>query len=229
MSRPESGPPRRPRRCSTTRAAAAAAAAAPAALLCVSGSHGARRLPGAGRVLGTSFDLLRAGAEQRAAGAWGEGGEGVELWAVENPLAAPTAERLERKLAAGAQAVITQPPLLPGRFARWWADAERRGLTEAAPLLVGLPMITSARNFRFWLGLTDAADAEAEAEAAELLGELEAAAAEGEAVLRARCREHTLQTLAEVRRLPGLGGLHIMPVTPRGYEDLAWLLAGGHL
>ena len=41
----------------------------------------------------------------------------------------------------------------------------------------------------------------------------------------------TLQAdlIAEVRRLPGLGGLHIMPVTPQGYEDLAWLLAGGHL
>jgi 5,10-methylenetetrahydrofolate reductase len=42
----------------------------------------------------------------------------VQLWATENPLV-NSVDSLERKLDAGAEAIITQPPLLPDAFDKW--------------------------------------------------------------------------------------------------------------
>lgn len=45
---------------------------------------------------------------------------GVQLWATENPLV-NSVDSFERKLDAGAEAIITQPPLLPDAFEKWYA------------------------------------------------------------------------------------------------------------
>lgn len=48
----------------------------------------------------------------------------LALWCVDNPLLQNGA-RLEAKAEAGAQVVLTQPPLLWAAFERWAADVQR--------------------------------------------------------------------------------------------------------
>lgn len=43
----------------------------------------------------------------------------------------------------GATTILTQPPFDWDAFTRWLDDARRRGLTERAQLVIGLPMISS--------------------------------------------------------------------------------------
>ena len=59
-------------------------------------------------------------------------------------------------MAAGAQVILTQPPLDWPAFERWMEDARRRGLHTAARLLVGFPCLSSAANTSFWLALCNA-------------------------------------------------------------------------
>ena len=151
------------------------------ALLFVSGSHPARRLPGAGRYahacmrpacslerasppsptahmppcarliaesqcaspslccstprhamhcrcrwLQDSFDLLLLASAMREEGYLPAS---VSLWAVENPMLAPV-ERLRQKVDAGAEVVVTQPPLLLDRVQRWAEEADRQLLSR---------------------------------------------------------------------------------------------------
>lgn len=60
------------------------------------------------------------------------------------------------QVAAGANVILTQPPLDWPAFESWMADARRRGLHEAARLLVGFPCLSSAANCGFWLALCNA-------------------------------------------------------------------------
>eukprot|EP00850_Spirogloea_muscicola_P012834 SM000084S23170 [mRNA] locus=s84:530220:532782:- [translate_table: standard] len=210
-------------------AAAAASDAAAGALLLVSGGHPVRRLPLARHLLpADSLALLREGHRLRRDGL---------LPPVENPLAAGSLDRLQRKcgtpaalhqIAAGAEGFILQPALLPARFCKWWQAAESKGLLDAARPIVGVPLISSARNFEFWLSLTDARGEEAES----LLAECRCA--EAQAV---RCDEAFAElrerwfcdALRFVQDLPGAVGLHLMPVSVRGWRDFARYTAKGLL
>ncbi len=49
----------------------------------------------------------------------------LALWCVDNPLVQSDASRLEVKADAGAQVVLTQPPLLWDSFMRWADDVQR--------------------------------------------------------------------------------------------------------
>lgn len=60
------------------------------------------------------------------------------------------------QVAAGAQVILTQPPLDWPAFERWMDDARRRGLHEAARLLIGFPCLSSSSNCGFWLALCNA-------------------------------------------------------------------------
>jgi 5,10-methylenetetrahydrofolate reductase len=60
------------------------------------------------------------------------------------------------QVAAGAQVILTQPPLDWPAFERWIEDARQRGLHEAARLLIGFPCLSSASNCGFWLALCGA-------------------------------------------------------------------------
>eukprot|EP00850_Spirogloea_muscicola_P023156 SM000333S12558 [mRNA] locus=s333:62513:64109:+ [translate_table: standard] len=120
------GPRQLRRQMEAAGAAAAASDAAPAALLLVSGAlgmvqagHPVRRLPLARNLLpADSLALLREGHRLRRDGL---------LPPVENPLAAGSLDRLQRKIAAGAEGFILQPALLPARFSKWWHAAESKG------------------------------------------------------------------------------------------------------
>jgi len=127
------------------------------ALLCVSGSHPLRRVPLIQSLLPSSQDTLRTAANLRSAG---ELPASLSLWAVANPLIETDASRLEQKMEAGAEVVVTQPPLDWPSFERWVTDADRRGLlgSDGCGLVVGVPMLSSAGNVAFWAQLCDAAD-----------------------------------------------------------------------
>ena len=117
--------------------ASCSAAHAAGALFCVSGSHPFRSLPGASRcaarlgalehrshlathtspaarrLLTDSFGLLEAARQLRDGGAIPAH---VGLWAAENPVLERSAARLQAKVEAGAERVLTQPPLAWERF-----------------------------------------------------------------------------------------------------------------
>lgn len=57
------------------------------------------------------------------------------------------------QVAAGAEVILTQPPLDWGAFESWMDDARKRGLHTAAKLLVGFPLLSSAGNVAFWAAL----------------------------------------------------------------------------
>lgn len=118
------------------------------ALLFVSGSHPARAVPFAESLLQSSFSMLRDAAAMRAAG---DLPPNLGLWAVENPTNPP--ERLLRKVDAGAEAVLTQPPFVRASAEVWFREAVASGAAAQAPIMAGVPMATSPGNLSFWLGL----------------------------------------------------------------------------
>ncbi|CAI5462284.1 unnamed protein product [Closterium sp. Yama58-4] len=135
----------------------------PGALLLLSGAHPMRSWPLVNRLMPTnSLHMLRDAHRLRSAGRIPRC---VQLWAVENPITG-SINRLEQKLEAGAEAIILQPPVVPEAFQQWWCAAEQRGLTTAVPMVIGVPLITSARNLAFWMLLTDTKGARADAEIA---------------------------------------------------------------
>lgn len=57
---------------------------------------------------------------------------------------------------AGAEVILTQPPLDWEAFESWMSDARNRGLHTAARLLIGFPCLSSAGNVAFWAALCQA-------------------------------------------------------------------------
>ena len=72
-----------------------------------------------------------------------EGGEGREGLA-----------RLEAKIEAGAEMVITQPSLIPSRHRAWWESVKRAGLDRETEIVFGAALSTSSKNLGFWMRLT---------------------------------------------------------------------------
>lgn len=186
------------------RRVAAARAGGSVALLILSGGGLVRRLFGIVK-LGwllpqNSFRILR---EVRRAYS------DQPLWAVENPILpgpAARARRMQRKVAAGAQVILTQPPFLWGRFTRWLAEVERLGVT--APVICGVPIITSPLSLRTWLFLVGFTGSHPETDA--LLDRLREADARGEAAEEGM--RYTVELLQRLRATPGVAGVHLMPI-----------------
>jgi len=195
------------------------------ALLLVSGGDPARRLglpAWAGGARTDAVAMLRAAKRM-------QGGGGLPsrlaLWCVANPLTEGGAGRAAEKVDAGAAALLTQPPL--GCWAAWegwYADADRRGVTRAAAVVAGLALPTTAAGFAFWVGLAGAGGVEGVAGG---LGALGSAAAAGQG------SEFALQTArAELDRLagmPGIAGVHVMPVSQGGRGVAERLVEDGAL
>lgn len=177
------------------------------ALLCLSGSHPARRLPGSSRWLASSFDVLRMAANLRAEG---QLPAQTSIWAAENPLTSHPS-RFEAKVEAGAETIVTQPPLVWGRVEKWYEDLDRRGMIRDTRLVVGLPMLTSPGNLRFWAALCDCP--RGDEGIAAVLADFERAAAAGKPRLQQFCREWNADLLRKVQELPGVSGVHVMPLT----------------
>jgi hypothetical protein len=249
----------------------AAGAAGADALLLLSGSHPLRSIPPlAAAVAGArvdSLDLLRTARRLRDAdgdlmmmgGSGGSGGGSssttssrlpstLALWAVANPVTERDASRSAAKVAAGAEALLTQPPLDWAAFERWLADARRRGLGSAevqqpqsrtpcpphpgtARLVIGFPCLSSSANARFWVELCGAprdgpaaqATTKAFADAEKRLG------GASSAEFAAWALEWNRALASRLVGMPGVGGLHVMPVTAAGKRIAVELLAEGAL
>lgn len=191
-------------------------------LLLVSGGHPLKKYWPINCHFPDSFDLLHTAHGFRNSGLIPSG---VQLWAVENPLV-NSVDRLEKKIRAGAEAFIVQPPLLPDRFTKWWDEANNRGLLDITEVIVGLPLITSSRNFSFWLRLTQATGKEAEV----LLQDFRRADA-GESISGkgAFFKTWNLKIIEMVKSLPKVSGMHLMPITSQGWRELAFLISKGKL
>lgn len=187
------------------------------AFLCVSGSHPARRLPGSSRVLQSSFSVLRTAVDMKRQGHLPES---LALWAVENPLT-NAAGRLQDKVAAGATVIITQPPLVWDKFENWYHDVYRSGVTEEVDIVVGLPFLTSASSLRFWITLCDAWSVEG---VTALVQQFQQKEMQGKSHMQEFSREWNSQLIDKVKALPGLSGMHVMPITKQ-----ARMLASGLL
>ncbi|KAI8462952.1 MAG: hypothetical protein J3K34DRAFT_527376 [Monoraphidium minutum] len=193
------------------------------ALLMVSGSHPGRQVPFVDRLLPGSVSLLRTAAALRTAGAIPAA---TSLWAVANPVTERDAGRAAEKIEAGAVALLTQPPLDWAAFERWWADAERRGLPGAAKIIVGFPAISSAANASFWLTLAGGGGSAA---AQRVVSDFAAAEGRGKGAAADFAREWSEGLLRQLREVPGLGGLHVMPLTPAARRIVVDLADAGLL
>jgi methylenetetrahydrofolate reductase (NADPH) len=127
------------------------------------------------------------------------------IGAVENPFAAPLrfrAARLAKKVAAGAEFVQTQFVFDVPLFARFMADVRDLGLTEHCAVLAGIGPIRSPRALEFMrtevpgIHIPD-----------DVVRRLTAVPADRFAAEGVRlCAE----IAAQVREIPGVGGVHVM-------------------
>jgi hypothetical protein len=118
------------------------------ALLMVSGGHPGRKLPGLNKNVKDSVYMLEQAKKLRLQG---DISSEVGLWAVCNP-GIDSVELLEKKVEAGAELFLTQPPFLQESCDEWFETVKERVVLNV-PILAGVPMISSYRNLLFWIGL----------------------------------------------------------------------------
>lgn len=201
----------------------------PDALLLLSGGHPARSLWSPT----DSLEMLRAAVELREKGLIPRD---IELWGVANPLIERPERAAVEKVAAGADAIVTQPPLSLAAWRRWWegfqlisssSSSSSGSVNPGPPVVGGLALPSSPGALRFWVALCGAGGVEG-------VDEDIAAFAEASSVSPARQREHALsycrKTLSLYESLgDALAGIHVMPVTGPGREIARQLLEEGAL
>jgi methylenetetrahydrofolate reductase (NADPH) len=127
------------------------------------------------------------------------------IGAVENPFAAPQqfrAERLGKKVAAGAQFVQTQFVFDIPVFDRWMAQVRDLGLTERCYVLPGVGPITSLRALEFMLRELPGLHIPDEVERRLRGVPQDRVEAEGMAVC--------VETVQQLREIAGVSGVHLM-------------------
>jgi methylenetetrahydrofolate reductase (NADPH) len=183
-------------------------------LVCLSGDHQSLGSePGAMNV----FDIDSVNLLDTARGMRDEGKDlsgfaldeapGMFLGAAENPFADPLAYRvirLAKKIAAGARFIQTQCVYNLPRFKEWLRLAREAGLTEKVFILAGVTPLKSARMARYMAEKVAGMDIPE-----EVIGRLagvpkDRAAAEGMLI--------AAETIAELKQLPGVAGVHIMAI-----------------
>ncbi|WIA29974.1 hypothetical protein OEZ86_000072 [Tetradesmus obliquus] len=214
------------------------------ALLLVSGSHPVRTLPLLQQFLPGSVAMLRQASQLKQRGVLPQQ---LQLWAVANPVMEPDASYTEQKVAAGAQVILTQPPLDWARFEAWMEDARRRQLHSAARLLVGFPLLSSAANVAFWGALCGAGGNQqvqqlqqqfAAAEEADKQQQQQQAGKRSQPGPSAFAQQWNSALLQRLQATAGVSGLHVMPITANAkrmalamaqqgaFTGSAWPLAG---
>ena len=188
----------------------------PHALLLLSGGHPGRAV----WAPTTSLDMLAEASAMREDGLLPRD---VALWAVANPLLEPPS-RAAAKVEAGASVLLTQPPLAWGAWAGWWRGVEEAGVPARAAIVAGVALPPTPSALRFWVALAGAGGV---AGVSDAVAAFDAAAAAGRGATHARVS--AAETLARLAALPGLAGVHVMPVTKGGREVAADLVASGAL
>jgi methylenetetrahydrofolate reductase (NADH) len=121
--------------------------------------------------------------------------------AAANPLVDPV-QRLESKLAAGLHLFQTNIVYDVDRFAEWLEPVVAAGITDRAPLLVGVTPPRSTRMLRYMHDNIPGVEVD-DATFARMDGHTgEAAKAEGIAI--------AAETVRRLRDIPGVGGVHLM-------------------
>lgn len=129
----------------------------------------------------------------------------VFVGAVENPFAPPydyRVDRLEKKVRAGAKFIQTQCAFDLDYLRRFMADVVARGLHERAKVLVGITPLKSARMARYMQ--TSVPGLRLPEELAVRMEQAADPQEEGIAI--------AAEIIQAVRDIPGVGGVHLMPV-----------------
>lgn len=103
----------------------------------------------------------------------------------------------------------------------------RRGLLSAVKLVVGVPMLSSATNAAFWLQLCQAAGQPGAEALVDGLRGKEAATDGTPEALRCLYDEVNREMVARVMQVPGVVGLHVMPLTALARQLTMGMLADG--
>jgi methylenetetrahydrofolate reductase (NADPH) len=140
------------------------------------------------------------------------------LGAVENPFAPPavSAERLSRKVDAGAQFVQTQFVFDVPAFSRWMAQVRDLGLTERCYVLAGVGIIRSRRALDFFRDKLPGVHVPD-----DVYRRLRAVPADQTAAEGARL---AAETVAQVSEIPGVAGVHLL--TAGSEQAVPGILAG---
>ncbi len=129
------------------------------------------------------------------------------IGAAENPFADPfeyRVIRLARKVAAGVDFIQTQCVYDMARFKEWMKQARERGLTERVYILAGVTPLKSARMAKYM-----AAKVAGIMIPEQMITRMEGVAKENAA---AEGIKICLETIQELREIPGLAGIHIMAI-----------------
>ena len=127
------------------------------------------------------------------------------LGAVENPFAPPVpfrAERLGKKVAAGAQFVQTQFVFDVPAFARWMAQVRDLGLHEQCGILAGVGAVRSVRALEYMRDKVPGVEVPDEVFRRLRAVPADAAAAEGVKL--------AAEIIQQVGEIPGVAGVHLL-------------------
>jgi len=129
------------------------------------------------------------------------------IGAAENPFADPLAYRvvrLAKKIAAGADFIQTQCVFNLPRFKEWMRMACEEGLTEKVYIMAGITPLKSAKMAQFMATKVAGMDMP-ESVIKRMSGVTGSAAVE-------EGQKIALETIAELRIIPGVRGIHIMAI-----------------
>ncbi len=183
-------------------------------ILCLSGDHQSLgSQPEASNVFDIdSLNLLHAVRVMRDEGKDMSGfalnsAPAMFIGAAANPFADPLAYRvvrLAKKISAGADFIQTQCVYNIPRFKEWMRLAREEGLTERVYIMAGITPLKSARMAQFMATKVAGMDVP-EGVIKRLLGVTGPAALEEGLKI-------ALETIAELRTIPGVRGIHIMAI-----------------
>ena len=183
-------------------------------ILCLSGDHQSLgSQPEASNVFDIdSLNLLHAVRVMRDEGKDMSGfalnsAPAMFIGAAANPFADPLAYRvvrLAKKISAGADFIQTQCVYNLPRFKEWMRLAREEGLTERVYIMAGITPLKSARMAQFMATKVAGMDVP-EGVIKRLLGVTGPAALEEGLKI-------ALETIAELRTIPGVRGIHIMAI-----------------
>jgi methylenetetrahydrofolate reductase (NADPH) len=183
-------------------------------VLCLSGDHQSLgNQPQAKGVFDLdSIQLLQVAREMRDSGRT-LGGEALSVppdlfvGAAENPFAEPLSYRvlrLAKKAAAGAQFIQTQCIYNLPRFRQWMGEVRERGLDRRIPILGGITPLKSAKMAEYMAQRVAGMDVPE-----ELIRRLRGVAPREQRVEGLRM---AVETIAALREIPGVSGVHIMAI-----------------
>jgi hypothetical protein len=184
------------------------------ALLCVSGGDPGRA---ATEHSLDSVSILEMAEEMKRRG---DIPDEVDLWAVANPMT-DTSDSFRRKADAGARCFLTQPPFFRKASHSWFERVSETRQEYGVNVLVGVPMITSIKNLEFWLDLCGVHHGQ-EAEALKR----SFPPATGSSYSADAVIEWNANFIRDVAlQLPGVAGMHVMPVTASGLSMMQEVLS----